>query len=102
MNLKKITLLVLGLIYLSACADYKTTKDDYKVYYYSSGFALIYEDDLYTQKVVNKKIKNDKILVMHSLLKINTPVKIINPDNLKIVKTKIHKKQNTQEFLMLL
>ena len=92
MNLKKITLLVLGLIYLSACADYKTTKDDDKVYYSSSGFALIYEDDLYTQKVVNKKIKNDKILVMHSLLKINTPVKIINPDNLKIVKTKIHKK----------
>ena len=31
---------------------------------------------------------------MHSLLKVNTPVKIINPDNLKVVETKIYKKAN--------
>ena len=29
---------------------------------------------------------------MHNLLKINTPIKIINPDNSKFIETKIYKK----------
>ena len=56
------------------------------------GFALIYSDHHYLNKVVNKKIKNDDSVAMHNLLKINTPIKIINPDNSKFIETKIYKK----------
>jgi len=96
MNLNKIILLFLLTTLLHSCADYQTTrKQDVEKYYYSStGFALIYEDDLYIAKVVNKKINNDDIRVMHNLLKPNTPIKIFNPENSKSIETKIHKKAN--------
>ena len=52
-----------------------------KVFYNSNGFALIYDENFYKDKVVSKKINNDEIMVMHNTLKKNTPVKIINPEN---------------------
>ena len=97
MNLKKIILTFISIIALYSCADYSTyegTQKKEKQYYSSSGFALIYEDNLYVQKVVNKKINNEDIKVMHSLLKTNTPIKIINPANSKVIETKIYKKAN--------
>ena len=51
-------------------------------------------ENYYKDKVVSKKINNDEIIVMHNTLKINTPVKIINPENSKIIDTKIFKKAN--------
>ena len=48
------------LLKLSACADYKTTRtipNDQKQFYSSSGFVLIYEDNLYDEKIVNRKLK---------------------------------------------
>ena len=93
MNLKKISILFIVNIVLYSCADYRIEKKE-KLYYSSSGFALIYEDNLYLQKVVNKKINNENLSVMHNLLKINTPVRIINPDNSKVIQTKIYKRAN--------
>ena len=95
MNLNTIVLLLISTIFLNSCADYKTdriTQKKEKQYYSSIGFALIYEDHHYLNKVVNKKIKNDDSVAMHNLLKINTPIKIINPDNSKFIETKIYKK----------
>ena len=97
MNLKKIILTFVYATILYSCADY-SVKDSIKkkerLYYSSSGFALIYDDDLYLQKVVNKKINNEEIMVMHNLLKSNTPIRIINPANSKVIETKIYKKAN--------
>ena len=42
--------------------------------------------------MINKKINNEDIRVMHSQLKTNTPLKIINPVNSKAIETKIYKK----------
>ena len=95
MNLNKILLLLISTIFLNSCADYKTdriTQKKEKQYYSSIGFALIYSDHHYLNKVVNKKIKSDDSVAMHNLLKINTPIKIINPDNSKFIVTKIYKK----------
>jgi len=92
MKLKKVISLLISLIFLSTCANYKIEKTDHekeKIYYSSKGFALIYEDDLYNKKVVNKKINNDRLEILHNLLKKNTPIKIINPDNSKFVETKV-------------
>jgi hypothetical protein len=97
MNLKKIILMFAYIIPLYSCADYNINKaihEKPKQYYSSSGFALIYEDNLYTQKILNKKINNEDIKVMHNLLKMNTPIRIINPANSKVIETKIYKKTN--------
>ena len=80
---------------LFSCADYKTSKstqEKNKVYLSSFGFALIYEDHHYINKTVHKKINNEKIEVMHRLLKKNTTIKIINPINGKVVETKVFKR----------
>ena len=82
-------------IYLYACAGYeksKPFKDVDKIYYSSSGFALIYEDTLYEDKTINKKINNDEIIILHSTLKKNTPVRITNLSNSKYIDSKIYKK----------
>jgi len=95
MNLNTIVLLLISTIFLNSCADYKTdrtSKKKEKQYYSSMGFALIYSDHHYLNKVVNKKIKNGDSVAMHNFLKINTPIKIINPDNSKFIETKIYKK----------
>ena len=84
-------------IFIHACAGYeknRTSKEDNKIYFSSSGFALVYEDSLYDDKTVNKKINNEDILVMHTLLKKNTPVRITNLDNSKFIDTKVYKKAN--------
>ena len=97
MNLKKLILYLALSLQLYACADYqkvKTIIDKEKHYFSSTGFALVYENNLYAQKLVTRKLNNDNIVVMHSILKRGTPVKIINPENSKVVETKIHKKAN--------
>ena len=97
MNLKKIILIFAYVISLYSCADYNVNKVKHKKvkqYYSSSGFALIYEDNLYKKKILNKKINNEEIKVMHNLLKMNTAIRIINPANSKVIETKIYKKVN--------
>ena len=79
-------------IFLLNCAGYEKKKisvKDNKIYYSSTGFALIYDDNLYKNKIINKKINNDQIAVMHSFLKKNTPIEIINPDSLNTIETKV-------------
>ena len=97
MNLKVKFLLSILILLLYSCADYntgKSTSKKIKQYYSSSGFALIYDENFYKDRVVSKKINNDEIIVMHNTLKRNTPVKIVNPENSKIIDTKIFKKAN--------
>ena len=62
-----------------------------KIYYSSTGFALVYEDSLYTDKIVNKKINNNEILLLHDTLKKNTPVQITNLKNSKSIELKVYK-----------
>ena len=97
MNLKRIIISFILSLQLYACADYKTvkkTQDKEKNYFSLGGFALVYEDNLYVQKVINRKLNNEDIVVMHNFLKKNTPIKIINPENSRVIETKIHKKAN--------
>ena len=97
MNLRKKFLASTLILLLYSCADYNTGKSTpkrIKQYYSSSGFALIYDDNFYKDKVVSKKINNEEIIIMHNILKTNTSVKIINPENSKFIDTKIFKKAN--------
>ena len=92
MNLNKTILLFLSISILYSCADYNTNgriQKKEKYYYSSNGFALIYEEKFYNEKVVNKKMNNEDLSVMHSFLKPNTLIKIINPENSLVIDTKI-------------
>ncbi len=97
MKLTKIIITLTSIVLLYSCADYKTQQAREGVeknYYFSKGFALVYNEDLYDQKVINKKFSDEKYGAMHNLLKVNTSVKIINPSNSKFVDIKISKKAN--------
>jgi hypothetical protein len=77
---------------LTSCAELNVNKNiANKKYYSSAGFALTYTDKLFQEKVVNVKLNNNDVVVLHDFLKINTPVKIINPKNSKFIDTKIYK-----------
>ena len=97
MNINKKILASIFICLLYSCADYnagKSIKEKNKLYYSSSGFALIYDENLYVDKIINRKIDNEEIIVMHNILKKNTPIKIINPENSKVIETKIYKSTN--------
>jgi len=89
---------------ISSCAEYKITKKDTKTertLFSSSGFALIYDESLYEEGIINKKIKKDGMIVFHSFLKRNTLIKIINPVNSKVLSTKIYSKANYPDIFVI-
>ena len=95
MNFLSKSIIVSLLLLLYSCADYKVNKTNNQVeekLFSASGFALVYEERLYDEGVISKKIRKDEIIIFHSKLKKNTPVKIINPDNSKVISTKINNK----------
>ena len=97
MNLAKKIILSSAILLLAACANYKIDKPKQtkeKKFYSSKGFALIYSDILFEQggidkklnrnEIIDKKLNNEQIITMHSLLKKNTIIQIINPENSKV------------------
>ena len=94
MNLNKTIIILISLTLINCAGIEKksSTSKDERNYYSSSGFALIYKDSLYQNKVVNKKINNDKILLLHKSLKTNTAVRITNLKNSKSLDTKVYRK----------
>ena len=93
MKLNKVIFIFLISLFFASCATFPPTRNiPEKKYFSSSGFALVYDENLFEQKIINKKINNEKIIVMHDLLKINTHVKLINPINSKAITTKIFRK----------
>ena len=89
--LKRIIFLfnLLLIVSCTSTTSNKSIKIKERKYFSSSGFALIYNSDHFTQGVV--KIDNEKLAIMHSFLKRNTRVRIINPNNSKSIETKISK-----------
>ena len=80
-------------VFICSCADYNKKNNfiNEKKLFSSSGFVLVYSDQSYIDKVINKKIDNNKMVIAHSKLKKYTLVKIINPENSKFVTLKISK-----------
>ena len=107
MNLAKKIILLCFILLLGACANYETNKSKQKKekkFYSSAGFALIYNDGLFeiggidkklnNNEIVDNKLNNEQIISMHTSLKKNTFIKIINPETSTVVETKIFRKAN--------
>ncbi len=95
-RLNKILIFFLvSLIYSCANIDgYNSSSKIKKKYFNSKGFALIYDDSLFKNKIIRKKINNDEYAIFHSILKKNSKVRIINPTNSKFVEVKVKSKTN--------
>jgi len=93
----EIFFLVILVLFIYSCAEYKNIKNTSNVqrqYFSSNGFVLIYDESLFKDKIVSKKIDNTKIYVLHKMLKVNTKIRITNPNNQKFIETKIYKRAN--------
>jgi hypothetical protein len=93
MNLIKLNIILFLTFFLLSCANYSinNVSKKNKTYFSSYGFALIYNDNSFRDKMVNKKLNNAKLQVMHGFLEPNTLLKIFNPINSKSVNVKITK-----------
>ena len=64
----------------------------------NKGFALIYDDQLLKNKIVNKKIDERSLIILNNKLKYDTPVKVTNLLNGKYILAKIGKKSKYPLF----
>ena len=75
-------LLIIILIFLANCSttDLINKKPNKIIIngYYNKGFALVYNNDLYIKKILNKKIDKRSLIIFQKNLKSNTKVKITN------------------------
>ena len=84
MNFKIIVIL---LILLTSCVN-NTEKQRSEILsinnkFYNSGFTLIYDDNLYFEKIINKKMDDRDLIIFQKNLKKGTSVKLFNPINNK-------------------
>ncbi len=81
-------------IFLFSCSTNNVKKKDVTIIanlntFSAKGFALIYNDDLYKKKIVNKKLDERSLLIFQKNLKKDTNVKITNLINNKSILVKV-------------
>jgi hypothetical protein len=66
--------------------------------YSNKGFAIVYNENLYKQKIVSKKIDNNSLTIFQRYLKTNTRVKVINILNNKTLIATVVKNSSYPSF----
>ena len=93
--------LILLIVSITSCAsnNYKTVNVDPIFEKFSNnGFALIYNDKLYNDKTISKKMNERDLIIFQRNLRKGTSVKITNPFNSKTIIAKVGKKANYPSF----
>ena len=94
MHYKILTFLLF--IILNSCVTAPLEKKDSsttpKSYFLNKGFTLVYDEDLYKEKLVKGKIENRSLTIFQKNLKNNTKVKITNLINSKYIIANVGKK----------
>tara|TARA_Y100000590_G_scaffold345869_1_gene395809 strand:+ start:4644 stop:5369 length:726 start_codon:yes stop_codon:yes gene_type:complete len=85
------------MLFLFSCTNYpielpKVETKTVESFFSNKGFALIYNDDLYKQKIVSSKLQKRDLLVFQKNLKKNTKVKVTNLFNSKSIIAQVGKK----------
>ena len=100
--LYKVVLSIIFCIFLSNCTTSTLTNNNQKKIivngYSNKGFALVYSEDLYRDKIVDKKIDKRSLIIFQKNLKINTPVKITNILNNKSLIVSVGKNSKYPSF----
>ena len=89
------------LIFIFSCTS-NYTKLDNRAPYNSKGFALVYNESDYENKIIQMKLDNNKIQVFHNQLKTNTLVKLINPKTNSYLIVKNIRKTKYPDFYKIL
>ena len=93
MNYK--VLFIIFIFFLNGCVETNNIKFSKKPIVIDSfsnrGFALVYDDDLFKKKIINKKINERDLIIFQKNLKKGTSVKISNPSNNKSLVAKVGK-----------
>ena len=97
----KYRIIILIFVFVSSCKTV-TIIDDEKIFFSSSGFAYIYNDEDYRLKKISKKFKNHEVMVAHSTLKRGAILKISNPENKKSIVLKNSKRIKYPTFYKIL
>ena len=91
MNYKNILIILVFLI--NGCSTYIATDKDIKSIkintFHNRGFALIYDEKLFKNKIISKKINNRSLVIFQKNLKKGTTVKIKNILNNKTIIAKV-------------
>ena len=93
--------LILLLVLITSCTsnNYKTVNVDPILEKFSNnGFALIYNDKLYNDKIISKKMDERDLIIFQRNLRKGTSVKITNPFNSKTIIAKVGKKASYPSF----
>ncbi len=83
--------------FILSCAPQLKTLNSKKTYT-SIGFAYIYNDYDFKEKIIKAKMNNEKMQISHQNLKIGTLLKVINPKNKKSIVLKNTKKIKYPDF----
>tara|TARA_B100001121_G_scaffold238040_1_gene211698 strand:- start:4 stop:765 length:762 start_codon:yes stop_codon:yes gene_type:complete len=94
---------ILLFVFIASCANQNFSKNVTKEpiifkKYSNNGFALIYSDDLFKNKIVTKKLNDRDLFVFQKNLKKNTTVKITNNLNNKSVIATVKSKSMYPNF----
>ena len=70
MNFLNKILILFFIFLISACVNNTSTRSKHKpdkIFYSSSGFALLYDESYYDEKIIKSKLDNNTISIFHSL-----------------------------------
>ncbi len=98
----KFKIIIFFLILLTSCETGENVKIKNKLIikekFSNKGFTLIYNNNLYKNKVINKKMQDRDLLIFQKNLKKGTSVKITNPFNDKTILAKVGANANYPNF----
>ena len=95
----KFKLLIIFFLIIS-CNHYNIINNNLP--YTSKGFAYIYNDNDFNDKIIKGKLDNSKLQISHKNLRINSLIKIINPKTNDYVVVKNHKRIDYPDFYKIL
>ncbi len=93
--------LIFFLIFMVSCTAH-TTKIDNRIPYNSKGFAYIFNENDFNEKLIKGKLDNSKFQISNKNLKVGSFVKIINPRTKDSVTVKNSKKIEYPDFYKLI
>ena len=98
----KFKIIIFFLVILTSCETGKNVSINNKLLkterFSNKGFTLIYNNNLYKNKVINKKMQDRDLLIFQKNLRKGTSVKITNPFNDKTILAKVGSNSNYPNF----
>ena len=98
----KLFLYIFFVLFLNSCIE--TTDINYSTKpvitekFSNKGFALVYDDNLFKEKIIKKRINERDLIIFQKNLKKGTSVKILNPTNKKSLIAKVGKSSTYPNF----